>query len=91
MESIRSYVVSSFLIYHKLSHSIFANTISDHSSQKTMVAYSFQGKYWFEMSFRCNSVLSEKETHINVHCNTTNDEVTFKRPEEGTKQCIQVC
>ena len=56
-----------------------------------MVAYSFQGEYWFEMSFRCNSVLSEKETHINVHCNTTNDEVTFKRPEEGTKQCIQVC
>ena len=54
-----------------------------------MVYYSFQGKYWFNMKLRCNSVLSENETFINVHVNTTNDDFIFKRPEEGTKQCIQ--
>ena len=41
------------------------------------------------MDLRCSSIFSDNETLINVHCNTTNGENIFKRPEEGTKQCIQ--
>ena len=43
------------------------------------------------MEQRCSSILNEDETLIKVHCNSTNEEIIFNRPEEGTKQCIQVC
>ena len=65
------------------------NTIPIYSSKTSLVAYSFQGKIWYVMDLRCSSIFSDNETLINVHCNTTNEEITFKRPEEGTKQCIQ--